>query len=84
MEVQLHAPDNEAYVLQFLNADTSEYVRSDNITAGCDAGTFKDAIKSFYKQRFNVDPVVTLSYRTSEGAETTVEAGDVATFVYTI
>ena len=80
----MYDPDSGTFILQFLNSANNKFVASSEITAGTDADTFKNAIKRYYNTKFGLEPLVTLSYRTSDGSETVEGADDATVFVYTI
>lgn len=84
MQVIVDSPDEGLYVLMFLHPTKGTWIKSETITSGCDADSFKTAIKGYYKEIYDTEPTVALTYYTSEIIETVEGANDVAVLIYTI
>lgn len=84
MKIVVYSPDGGLFVLMFLHPTKGTWIKSETITAGADAATFKAAIKVFYTSVYGVAPIVTLDNYTADFTETTEGADDVAILIYTI
>lgn len=84
MEVKVIAPDQGTYVLAYLKPGTEEYTMTAEISSGCDASIFRDAIRGFYKNNYGVNPIVTQRFLNETGAEVLADDPSVVQQIYTI
>lgn len=84
MQVILYNPDEGLYTLMFLHPTKGTWIKSEMITSGADAATFKAAIQGYYQSVYGIAPSVTLTYYNLDIVETVEGADDVSILVYTI
>ena len=84
MEINILNADYGKFKLRYRIPDTLDVQNSEDIIAGGDAEQFRDAIKKYYEDRFDVKPEVTRTFHDSDGEETTENAQDVHSVRYTV